>query len=153
MIDVKRLFDTVGSTLEINEEYDYSDYDLDGAKPFATPIKVKGKISNRAGAVELNYTLDFTADFQCDRCLSDIKQDFSLSGNHVLTENNSDELDDELYIVCENAQLNLEETVLFTILLNMSSKHLCSRNCKGLCCNCGKNLNEGECNCGTQDND
>ena len=32
-------------------------------------------------------------------------------------------------------------------VLNMVSKFLCSSNCKGLCASCGKNVNEGPCDC------
>lgn len=153
MIDVKHLFDTVGSKYEIDENFDFSDYELDGICPFKIPIKVVGEISNRAGVTSARFSVDFTAVFQCDRCLSEIEQDFSLNGNYILTEDNSDDLDEEKYIFCENAEFNLEEAVLFMILLNMPSKHLCGENCKGLCCICGKNLNDGDCGCGTQDNE
>jgi len=34
------------------------------------------------------------------------------------------------------------------IILDYPVKFLCRADCKGLCLKCGKNLNEGECNCG-----
>lgn len=153
MIDVKHLFDTVGATKELNYEFDYSDYEFESTKPFTTPVKVVGEISNRAGVTSARFSVDFTAVFQCDRCLSEFEQDFSLNGNYVLTENDSDDLDEEKYILCTNGEFNLEEAVLFMILLNMPSKHLCNENCKGLCFKCGQNLNDGDCKCGTQDNE
>ena len=153
MIDVKHLFDTVGSVKEIDLTYDYSDYDLNGYKPFTTPVQVIGEISNKAGVTSLKFTAKLTAVFQCDRCLNDVEQDFSFSGDFILTEDSSADLDEEKYILCENGELNLKEAVLFLILLNIPSKHLCKKNCKGLCYNCGKNLNDGDCECGTQDND
>mgnify|MGYP001091754997 FL=1 len=43
--------------------------------------------------------------------------------------------------------LDLEELARTDILLELPTKVLCSEDCKGLCSQCGKNLNEGECSC------
>ena len=43
--------------------------------------------------------------------------------------------------------LDLEDTVRTDVLLELPGKVLCSEDCKGLCCQCGKNLNEGSCTC------
>ncbi|MEE1456734.1 MAG: DUF177 domain-containing protein [Oscillospiraceae bacterium] len=32
-------------------------------------------------------------------------------------------------------------------VLNFGSKLLCKPDCEGLCCRCGKNLNDGPCSC------
>lgn len=153
MIDVKHLFDTIGSVKELDLWYDFSDYELDLSKPFVNPINVVGKISNKAGVTYLNIVAKFTTVFQCDRCLKDFEQDFSLNGDYVLKEEEIPDMDEDRYIVCEKGVLNLKETVLFMILLNMPSKHLCNENCKGLCYSCGANLNDEPCKCGTEDNE
>ena len=33
------------------------------------------------------------------------------------------------------------------LLLFFPTKMLCKPDCKGLCCKCGKNLNDGPCDC------
>ncbi len=43
--------------------------------------------------------------------------------------------------------LDLTELLRQNILLSMPIKPLCSDECKGLCPTCGRNLNEGPCNC------
>ena len=153
MIDVKHLFDTIGSVKELDLWYDFSDYELDLSKPFVNPVNVVGKISNKAGVTYLNIVAKFTTVFQCDRCLKDFEQDFSLNGDYVLKEEEIPDMDEDRYIVCEKGVLNLKEAVLFMILLNMPSKHLCNENCKGLCYSCGANLNDEPCECSTEDNE
>jgi uncharacterized protein len=37
--------------------------------------------------------------------------------------------------------------------MEFPSRFLCSDDCKGLCQRCGKNLNEGACNCGKDEID
>ena len=41
----------------------------------------------------------------------------------------------------------LDEILTTAFVLNMDSKLLCKPDCKGLCFRCGKNLNEGDCDC------
>ena len=44
-------------------------------------------------------------------------------------------------------QLPLDELVEEELILNLPSKNLCRKDCRGLCPKCGKNLNEGLCGC------
>ena len=39
------------------------------------------------------------------------------------------------------------DIVTTAFVLNMDSKLLCKPDCKGLCCRCGANLNDGPCGC------
>ncbi len=43
--------------------------------------------------------------------------------------------------------IDLERQVLDTIRLNIPMAHQCRENCRGICPTCGKNLNEGDCDC------
>lgn len=47
----------------------------------------------------------------------------------------------------EGDRIDLTELIREQILLDEPIKHLCSGDCKGICQKCGKNLNEGPCNC------
>jgi uncharacterized protein len=44
-------------------------------------------------------------------------------------------------------KLDLLAPVEEEIMLEMPSRTLCKDDCLGLCQKCGKNLNEGDCNC------
>jgi uncharacterized protein len=43
--------------------------------------------------------------------------------------------------------IDLEQQVLDTIRLNIPMAHQCRQDCRGICPGCGKNLNEGDCDC------
>ena len=43
--------------------------------------------------------------------------------------------------------IDLEQQVLDTMRLNIPMAHQCRENCRGICPNCGMNLNEGDCDC------
>jgi len=44
-------------------------------------------------------------------------------------------------------KFNLEEFLYSETIVSLPMKHLCSEDCKGICSKCGKNLNEGKCDC------
>jgi len=43
--------------------------------------------------------------------------------------------------------LDVTDDIRQEILLSYPPTYLCSQDCRGLCPRCGKNLNEGECEC------
>jgi uncharacterized protein len=58
--------------------------------------------------------------------------------------------DNDEIILVEDLKLDLDELVYTEIIISLPMKHLCRADCKGICSGCGKNLNEGECNCSTK---
>jgi len=59
---------------------------------------------------------------------------------------NEEEADAWVFLL-ENDHADLEDIVTTAFVLNMDSRLLCSEDCKGLCFRCGKDLNEGPCDC------
>ena len=58
------------------------------------------------------------------------------------------ETDNELiFPIDQNHQLDLREAIRQNLLLALPMQPLCKETCAGLCPQCGKNLNEGSCNC------
>ena len=55
--------------------------------------------------------------------------------------------DNDEYIVVEDNVLDLTELVCEDIILSLPTRFLCREDCKGICSKCGKNLNEGKCDC------
>ena len=76
------------------------------------------------------------------------EEDVEIPLNVVLvTELASEENEDEGVFPLEGESADLEDIVRTVFVLNMDSKLLCKDDCKGLCCRCGKNLNDGPCGC------
>lgn len=145
ILECKQLFNIIGEITSIDYSLDLSDYELFFSHPFKTPVHIKGSAQNAAGIVTLSYSTDFTLSLNCDRCASPFSQDFHYSFKQTLV--SSLETDNDEYILVEKNKLDLDELVLSDILLNLPSKLLCSRDCKGLCQKCGANLNQTTCLC------
>lgn len=84
---------------------------------------------------------------RCDRCNGEVKYhltaDFS---KEVAVESVVEDEDDNF---TDGYDLNLEKLVLNEIYLNFPMKVLCDEGCKGVCPECGSNLNQQACDCDT----
>ena len=49
--------------------------------------------------------------------------------------------------------MELDEPVGELLFLELPSRDLCSEDCRGFCPKCGKDLNEGNCDCDTKEID
>jgi uncharacterized protein len=62
-------------------------------------------------------------------------------------EHSENEKLDVVYFHPETDKIDLTEDIRDYALLAVPMKRLCSENCKGLCTNCGADLNNGPCDC------
>ena len=118
---------------------------------FPSPMKVKGDITNTAGymRMRLEMSVDYVAE--CARCLSKVSGTFSLdlektvAPRDLLCDLDEDKLDD--YAIIEDGFLDMDEQLRAQLEMEFPVRFLCREDCKGLCQRCGKNLNEGKCDC------
>ena len=99
------------------------------------PVKVKAIVSKIENSLNLKINLQAKALGQCSRCLNDIvlpiAKDFRLN----------------IAIDKSDTSIDISEDIRQEIILEYPDKPLCEETCLGLCVNCGRNLNEGNCNC------
>ena len=145
LLDLRSVFETEGSKKEFSEELDEREYELFGTKPFVERISVRGEVANRAGVVTLTAKVSFPLRVACDRCLEEFTRQYDYTFTHTLVQQLQDEWQD--YILVEDGVLNLEELILSDLLLELPTKLLCKEDCKGLCPQCGCNLNHQSCDC------
>lgn len=120
---------------------------------FPTPLTLHGEIVNNAGYIHLTLTLWATYRAACARCLAEVNDTLSFTVERtVVTPKEAADIDEEAldeYVVTEDGFLDMAELISDTLELHFPSKILCHVDCKGLCPRCGKNLNEGPCECKT----
>lgn len=86
----------------------------------------------------------------CDRCLSDVKQEFPLEftkyADLAVSDAELKEGFDESNFI-DGYHLDVDKMLYNEILVGWPTKVLCSEDCKGICSVCGQNLNVGACDC------
>ena len=147
LLKLKDVFLNDGSRSEFDYSLPLTELDINGDYPFKSPVRVLAAAVNRAGVVELNVKAVFDYTTRCDRCCVPFTKRMELSFTHGLATELIDEENDE-YIETPDYTLELDDVVISDILLNLPSKTLCKDDCRGLCPDCGQNLNEGDCGCG-----
>lgn len=146
ILDLEPIFNNEGMVKQFDYQLDLSEQELNGSKPFASPVRISGHAGNYTGIVELHATADFTLETACDRCAKPISLSLATKVFHTLVTSLNDETNDELLLVNE-LRFNLDELITEDIFLDLPSKLLCSEECKGICSKCGADLNAGSCSC------
>ena len=118
---------------------------------FPSPMKVVGDITNTAGYMRMSLEMSVEYEAECARCLSPVSGKFSLdlektvAPRSLLLDLDEDKLDD--YAIIEDGFLDMDEQLRAQLEMEFPVRFLCHDDCKGLCQRCGKNLNEGKCEC------
>lgn len=115
---------------------------------FSEPVLVEGKLKNVGGVVMLDAVANGTYKTNCDRCGKEIERSiqFDVKENFVKTPEGL-ENDPEAELM-EGQQFDITECLSKIAFAAFPSKHLCDLNCKGLCPDCGIDLNFNTCDCG-----
>ena len=115
--------------------------------------------AREGGKVQLVGKLSASVSFDCDRCLKPltipVEQTFDLTYVPPAGIEEEKELaDDDLLVAFYTDQvIDLDDLVREQIELALPMSRICSNDCRGLCPECGANLNEGACECPPSDVD
>lgn len=124
---------------------------------FPSPMKVAGKITNTAGYMQMSLHLSLDYSASCARCLSPVDGSFTLDlEKTVATRDLLGDIDEfriDDYAIIEDGFIDMDEQLREQLEVEFPIRILCKEDCKGLCRKCGKNLNEGECDCSDTDFD
>ena len=124
---------------------------------FKSMITIDMKIIRNFDMIEINGSLNMNVEFECSRCLCRFNMPVNSSFVLVFTNDRSmiNITDKEKEVTEDEADLlyysgdeiDLLEPVQEQIVMSMPSWPVCSESCKGLCRQCGSNLNTDPCDC------
>ena len=147
-LGLSQIIDRPGESISYSAVVDLSDLQYGTCFPVTEPVKAEGTVRNTAGVLVMKGEITTCIHGICDRCAAEFDREMELPIDAVLvTELANEENEDEWVFTLEGDSADLDEIVRTIFVLNMNSKLLCSDDCKGLCCRCGKNLNDGPCSC------
>ena len=148
LLDLGKIIAQPGGVVPFSLEMDFSQMEFGGSFPASEPVSVSGQVRNEAGVLVLTAVLDTTLHCICDRCAVAFTHPFHLPVEAILVQQLMDEKnEDDWTFLLTDGCADLDDIVTTAFVLNLDSKFLCSQNCRGLCAVCGKNLNDGPCDC------
>jgi uncharacterized protein len=122
----------------------------------AGPIRITGRLSSASeGRFYFTGRMEGRIQLPCRLCLEEVEAEIDEDIHFLLAGIGAEEADDpEVFLYDPNAvSIDLRPAVRETWLLSVPQYVQCSEACKGLCPNCGTNLNESTCNCSTNETD
>ena len=148
LLGLSKIIDCPGASVPFSTSVDLSDLCFGVSYPVSEPVKAEGMVRNTAGVLVMTGAITTCIHGTCDRCASPFDREINLPINVVLvTEMANEENEDEWVFPLEGDSADLDDIVRTVFVLNLDSKLLCNEDCRGLCHRCGKNLNDGPCNC------
>ena len=148
LLGLSQIIDRPGASVSFSVSVDLSDLCYGVSYPVSEPVLAEGNVRNTAGVLVMQGSIATTIHGICDRCASEFHRKVEFPIDVVLvTKLESEENEDEWVFPLEGDSADLDDIVRTVFVLNLDSKLLCKENCKGICPKCGKNLNDGPCNC------
>jgi uncharacterized protein len=145
-IELENVFNNEGTKFAFDYKVDLSGCEFGSGKPFKKPVRVSGEVGNYTGIVKLSAQALVQMNTQCDRCACDVEKQITIPVEHILVTLLNDEENDD-FLLIEKTHFELDPLVTEDIFLELPAKILCKDDCRGLCSNCGENLNNGQCGC------
>lgn len=150
--------------LDFEEEFQPDVIDLGGEARLRGPVKASGRaevVEEHHGKhqvikdIRLRGRLSAGLELQCARCLEPLRQDVKRDFELLYRPLGADAGRDELSVTDAEAEIGyyqgngllLEDVLREQVLLALPLKVTCREDCKGLCPQCGKNLNQEQCSC------
>ena len=148
LLGLSQIIDRPGASVSFSVSVDLSDLCYGVSYPVSEPVLAEGNVRNTAGVLVMQGSIATTIHGICDRCASEFHRKVEFPIDVVLvTKLENEENEDEWVFPLEGDSADLDDIVRTVFVLNLDSKLLCKEDCKGICPKCGKNLNDGPCNC------
>lgn len=153
--------------VEFAEKFEPGVIDLEPDYRQVTPIESSGRadlVEEHHGKhkiiqdIRIQGRLATRLELSCARCLEPVMQDVKREFDLLYRPQGADAGRDEMSVTDAEAEISyyegegilLDDVVREQVLLAAPLKVTCRDDCKGLCPQCGKNLNQEQCSCSVE---
>jgi len=121
----------------------------EGEIEFLEPIGVVAEITRMGFDVYVDCRISTAIELACGRCLEKFRKDVAVRSKMLFVPGKARDKGraskDGVFLYHE--VIDLADRIGEAIREELPMKPLCKPDCRGLCPHCGKNLNEGDCDC------
>lgn len=120
-----------------------------------TPLRYQGQLLYKRKGIRLEADIEIELERFCYRCAAAGKIPLAFKVELVLIEANNQSSEVELaleakdldVVVYQDPEIDLDRILLESVFMELEGNYICCDECKGLCINCGQNLNLNPCLC------
>lgn len=119
----------------------------------ADPIEAGLRVESVVEGVLVTGKVRARAEMRCARCLDPVRADLELELCELfVAPGHEAPAEEEVYRV-RGLEIDVEPMLRDALALALPLNPVCAGDCKGMCARCGRNLNQGECDCRTDEVD
>ncbi|MEJ2506006.1 MAG: DUF177 domain-containing protein [Ignavibacteriaceae bacterium] len=139
-----------------NYDFNFGIKNLELEEPFFGDYYTNVVLNKFDDQIIIESSTSVDASFICDRCSKEFVRTVESKYKMVYLlrdiSSKSEEVD-VTYLPHDADKIDISQDVRDYLILSIPMKKLCKEDCKGLCYKCGKDLNEGKCDCPEQEID
>jgi uncharacterized protein len=151
-LNVARLKRSPGDTARYDLTAELPALELqDESMRFSGPVKAGLDVDNTGPVLAVKGEVSGKLTLTCGRCLEPFEYSFDVPVEETYAPDTGGEKGEA--VPFSGDILDITPEVLKSIILALPMKAVCREDCRGLCPKCGKNLNEGRCDCESEDID
>ena len=114
---------------------------------YVSPVRLSGTYMITGETVVINAQAQTVVESRCARCLAPALTEVSAPVSEAFVRETEGEETAEEQYTYQGHVLDLTDAVRTSVLLEVPTRILCREDCKGLCDQCGANLNVTTCSC------
>ena len=146
ILDVSQLIQNDGAVKLLDFSVSLDSMHFNGQDiSFETPFSLLGEIKNVSGVLYLNLSANVSFTTQCARCLESISVSHSFEVSEAFSKTEREDVED--VTILESGNIDLIEVIEMAFVGSLPINYFCAEDCKGLCSECGVNLNHENCSC------
>ena len=149
-LNLREIIEIPGGSVAFSRELATEGLDFPAIVRYISAPHAEGRVYNEAGVLRLEGEIRSKLLCICDRCASEFETTKTTPLSAVIVEEDEDNADDPELFFLTGDEIDLDEILSTLFILDMDTKFLCREDCRGLCPDCGKNLNLGPCGCGKE---
>lgn len=132
-----------------------SEMEKAGECSFTAPVRAQVSAVWEYDHVRATGSVESAVRLSCSRCLAEYELPISSEFTIFYTESKGEELDEEVELsdvelisaTYSGEEIDMDFEIAEQVMLEVPYKPLCGESCRGLCSQCGADLNAGECGC------
>ncbi|MCR5175043.1 MAG: DUF177 domain-containing protein [Oscillospiraceae bacterium] len=114
---------------------------------YVSPVRLSGTYMITGETVVIDAQAQTVVESRCARCLAPALTEVSAPVSEAFVREAEGEAPAEEQYTYQGHVLDLTDAVRTSVLLEVPTRILCREDCKGLCDQCGANLNVTTCSC------
>lgn len=145
-VDISSIRETHGGSIPFEGNLEIDTSGLEMEVELIQPVAIKGLITNTGDGFLVQGEVAYTYRTNCDRCLEQVIGAAKIDVTEQFASYSPVKTDEPVYLV-QGDLIDLSDSIREQVFLSLPMKNTCKADCRGLCPQCGQNLNYQECNC------